>query len=84
MCLLISSAVASSPGSVSFIHSKSAEHWDLNPKLLGTVISCSLPFFKNDCHYALEQGTQPSSLGDCDCTERLLGVNLIVFTFMFL
>ncbi len=43
VCLLISSAVASSPGSVSFIHSKSAEHWDLNPKLLGAVISCSLP-----------------------------------------
>ena len=31
------------------------QHWDLNPKLLGTVISCSLPSFSNYCYRALEQ-----------------------------
>lgn len=45
---------------------------DSNPKLLGSVISI-FPFFKNHCHCALEQCTQPSSLGDCDCTVKLLG-----------
>lgn len=52
---LLISAVACSPGSVSFVHSKSAEHWDINPKLLGAVISCSFPSFKNYCHCALSK-----------------------------
>lgn len=87
-CLLISCAEASSPGSVSFIHSKSAELWDWNPKPLGAVISCSLPSFKSYRHCAREQGTSPCSQKYCDtdllpdhCVEELLRGDQVFFFF---